>query len=191
MEIILLQQAKDLGRTRYFTGVPCNRGHIDERLVSSRSCVTCTRDKIAKYRVDNRESLLARKRKAQNEYRSKYPDKVRATVKATTQKHRVARNAEKAAWARKNKGRVLAWTRARQLDKAKRTPAWLTPEDKWLIEEMYDLAAKRTQATGVSWHVDHKYPLRGEAVSGLHVPLNLQVILGSENSRKGNRVVHA
>lgn len=191
MEIILLQQARDLGRTRYFTGVPCNRGHIDERLVSSRSCVVCTRNKIAKYRVDNRESLLIRKRKAQKEYRNKHPDRVRATAKASTKKHRVARNAEKAVWARKNKGRVLAWTRARQLDKAKRTPSWLTPEDKWLIEEVYDLAAKRTQATGIPWHVDHKYPLRGKTISGLHVPLNLQVILGSENSRKGNRVIYA
>ena len=81
--------------------------------------------------------------------------------------------------------------RARQLDKAKRTPAWLTNEDKWFIEEIYDLAAKRTQATGVSWHVDHKLPLRGKTVSGLHVPMNLQVILGVENSRKGNKVSYA
>jgi len=191
MEVVPLQQARDLGRTRYFTGTPCRHGHIAERLVSSRTCVVCTRNKIINYRISNRESLLARKRKAQNEYRIRYPDKVRAIAAASTWKHRLARNAEKAAWARKNKGRVLAWTRRRQLDKAKRTPAWLTPEDMWLIEEVYDLAAKRTQATKAPWHVDHKYPLRGRTVSGLHVPSNLQVILGSENSRKGNRVIHA
>jgi hypothetical protein len=191
MEIISLQQAKDLGCTRYFTGVPCRHGHLAERLVSSRSCVICTHIKLHDYRINNRDELLARKRKAQKEYRIKYPERVRATVKATVKKHRVSRNAEKAAWARKNRGRVLAWCRARQLDKAKRTPSWLTPEDKWLIEEVYDLATKRTQATGVSWHVDHKYPLRGKTISGLHVPLNLQVILGSENSRKGNKVYHA
>ena len=191
MERISLQQAKDLGRTRYFTSTPCRYGHVAERLVSNRCCIICTRNKLAQYRIDNREALLERKRKAQNEYRINHPDKIRATAKASTRKHRIARNAEKAAWARKNKGRVLAWARARQLDKAKRTPAWLTNEDKWFIEEIYDLAAKRTQATGVSWHVDHKLPLRGKTVSGLHVPMNLQVILGVENSRKGNKGSYA
>jgi hypothetical protein len=77
------------------------------------------------------------------------------------------------------------------LDKTQRTPAWLTPEDLWLIEEFYETAAERTKSTGVQWHVDHMIPLRGKTVSGLHVPGNLQVILGTENSRKGNRVIHA
>lgn len=191
MELVSLKQARDFGLTRYFTGKPCCHGHIDQRLTSSRVCVVCTRNKLAAYRIKNRTSLLAKKRKAQNEYRRKYPDKVKATAKATTRKYRVARNEEKAAWARKNRGRVLAWCRKRQLDKSRRTPAWLTAEDFWLIEQFYETAAARTKVTGVKWHVDHKLPLRGKVVSGLHVPFNLQVILGSENSRKGNRVQHA
>ena len=191
MEVISRKKAKELGRTRFYTGVPCNYGHIDERLVSSRGCIVCTRIKLAAYRIKNRDILLAKKRKAQNEYRLKYPDRIKATAKASTHKHRIVRNAEKAAWARKNRGRVLAWCRKRQLDKVQRTPAWLTSEDLWLIEQFYELAATRTKVTGIQWHVDHKLPLRGKTVSGLHVPDNLQVILGSENSRKGNRMPHA
>ena len=191
MELMPLKQAKDLGLTRYFTGKACRHGHVDERLTSSRTCVVCTQNKIAAYRIKNQASLLAKKRKAQNEYRRKYPDRVKATSKATMHKHRIARNAEKLAWAKKNKGRVLAWCRKRQLDKVQRTPAWLTAEDLWLIEQFYETAAARTKATGVQWHVDHRTPLRGKMVSGLHVPYNLQVILGSENSSKGNRVQHA
>jgi 5-methylcytosine-specific restriction endonuclease McrA len=191
MEFVALKQAKDLGLTRYFTGVPCCHGHVAERLTSSRVCVVCTQDKIAKYRAKNREALLAKKRKAQNDYRRKYPDKVKATAKSSTYKHRIARNEEKAVWAKKNRGRVLAWCRKRQLDKIQRTPAWLVPDDLWLIEQFYETAVARTKATGIQWHVDHKIPLRGKTVSGLHVPYNLQVILGSENSRKGNRVQHA
>jgi hypothetical protein len=42
---------------------------------------------------------------------------------------------------------------------------------------------------GFSWHVDHKIPLRGESVSGLHVPWNLQVIPGAENMSKNNKFV--
>lgn len=191
MELVSLKQARDLGLTRYFTGESCRHGHVAERLVSSRSCVVCTQNKLAAYRIKNRDSLLVRKRKAQNEYRRKYPDRVKATAKASTYKHRAARNVEKAAWAKKNPGRVLAWCRKRQLGKTQRTPAWLTPEDLWLIEQFYETATERTKSTGVQWHVDHMIPLRGKTVSGLHVPYNLQVILGTENSRKGNRVVHA
>ncbi|MCG6202032.1 hypothetical protein [Psychromonas antarctica] len=41
MEIITKQYALDKGLKRFFTGDPCYRGHIAERLVSSGKCVTC------------------------------------------------------------------------------------------------------------------------------------------------------
>ena len=57
-----------------------------------------------------------------------------------------------------------------------------------IIEEAYELAGKRTELFGFSWHVDHTLPLQGRTVSGLHVPTNLQVIPAVDNIRKGNRV---
>jgi hypothetical protein len=71
--------------------------------------------------------------------------------------------------------------------KLQRTPEWLTEDDHWMIEQAYDIAVKRTKATGVMFHVDHIVPLQGASVSGLHVPWNLQVITEVENKRKGNR----
>jgi hypothetical protein len=39
-----------------------------------------------------------------------------------------------------------------------------------------------------SIHVDHKYPLQGKIVSGLHVPESLRVVRAGSNLKKGNRV---
>jgi hypothetical protein len=69
-----------------------------------------------------------------------------------------------------------------------RYPKWITADDRWMIEQAYELAALRTKIFGFSWHVDHIAPLQGKTVSGLHVPTNLQVIPAVDNIRKGNRV---
>ena len=83
--------------------------------------------------------------------------------------------------------RINAKEVKRKTAKMNRTPPWLTEDDFWLIEQAYDLAAKRTQMFGFSWHVDHIIPLQGKIVSGLHVPCNLQVIPGSINTSKQNK----
>lgn len=75
----------------------------------------------------------------------------------------------------------------RRIAKMQRTPAWLTEDDFWLIEQAYELAALRTKLFGFSWHVDHILPLQGKLVSGLHVPENLQVIPGVLNVAKANK----
>lgn len=73
--------------------------------------------------------------------------------------------------------------------KVNRTPAWLTEDDFWMMEQAYDIAQKRTRMLGSPWHVDHIVPLHGELVSGLHVPHNLQVIPAWDNRSKSNRFV--
>jgi hypothetical protein len=73
----------------------------------------------------------------------------------------------------------------RNAEKLKATPSWA---NLFFIEEAYDLAQRRTEATGFQWHVDHIVPLRSKRVCGLHVEHNLQVIPARTNLAKGNRV---
>jgi hypothetical protein len=183
MDVCSRSDAKKQGKTRYFTGKPCTHGHVAERFVSSFQCVTCTTERVvawqkaypdlaaekhARWKAKNPglpakraaewyANNTARAKVAQRQYRDNNPEKMR---------------------------HLSAKARA---DKFWRTPAWLTDEDRWLIEEVYDLAVQRNDCTGIEWHVDHIVPLRGKYVSGLHVPDNLQVIPAKDNLRKSNR----
>jgi hypothetical protein len=53
---------------------------------------------------------------------------------------------------------------------------------------VYAECVRISQETGVEHHVDHIVPLRGRIVHGLRVHYNLQILPGTENIRKGNRV---
>mgnify|MGYP002480306686 CR=1 FL=1 len=66
------KEAKELGRTRFFTGVPCKRGHVAERVVSNGACIECQRLHAAAY--------SAHYRAAQNAWRAANPEKSRALV---------------------------------------------------------------------------------------------------------------
>ena len=82
------------------------------------------------------------------------------------------------------------WREQRASRRAKQklaTPPWLTDPQKAHIKRTYDLAALMEEITGNKYHVDHIIPLKGENVSGLHVPWNLQVLPADINLQKGNR----
>lgn len=46
MKVISPSEARAQGLTRYYTGRPCLRGHIDERLVSNSTCAECNRTRV-------------------------------------------------------------------------------------------------------------------------------------------------
>jgi hypothetical protein len=94
---------------------------------------------------------------------------------------------ERKAWKKANKAKVNASTRKRQTAKLQRTPAWLTEHDYKVMESKYAIAAWLSDVVGVEYHVDHIIPLRGNNVSGLHVPDNLRVIPAKDNLEKSNK----
>lgn len=156
-------EARKAGLKRYFTGNPCPRGHVSERLVSTKACVACKpgydegrspRDWAAYY-VQHKARLLGGKLR----------------------------------WQKENPAKAAAASARRRAGEDRATPRWLTAEDHDMMQYLYDEAASLSQHTGVKFHVDHIVPLRGKTVSGLHVPWNLRVVAASVNLRKKNKFV--
>lgn len=66
--IITRQAALAAGLTRYFTGKPCIRGHVDQRLVSTKSCRTCNRQVVREW-VKTPRGQEARRHRERNRRR--------------------------------------------------------------------------------------------------------------------------
>ena len=186
------QEAKQLGLPTCY-GAACDKDPEFEgiRRVSG-ACVECSRQQTRKYRAADPERTRAHRAKnyaKTAEQRRQDPGKHAAKL-AADRAYRAANPDKvasmKQAWAAKNPGATSAAARFRKHAKKQRTPKWLTKDDLWMMREAYALAALRTKMLGIVYEVDHIIPLQGDLVSGLHVPLNLQVIPQKLNRAKWN-----
>lgn len=138
--------------------------------------------RCANYRENNREKVRA----VGVNYRENNPEKVQANgVKWRKSNRKIA--LIRSAVCRKNNpvpNRVSA--SKRRAAKLNRTPAWLTKDDHECMVNIYKIAARVSRETGIDHHVDHKIPLQGGLVSGLHVPDNLQLLTAFDNISKNN-----
>lgn len=170
MNITSRKEAMAKGLKTYFTGKPCPKGHIAERYVCSWNCVECRKE----YYQNNHELRL--------EYMKKYQQNNPGYNKEYYQNNRERRRE----YNQRNKAKLNALAMKRHKHVKRATPSWVDLEE---IEMFYFEAWRKSQGTGIEHHVDHIVPLRGDRVSGLHVPWNLQVIPATENRRKSNRLV--
>lgn len=171
-------KAKKEGKTRY-EGLPCKYGHGNTRYTSNYDCVECRR--LSK-------NTLRQKTQKQSKRGRPPKEKIPLTEEQIKLKkaHRLALHREY--WKRpENIGKRKAKKAKGRCSKIQRTPKWLTTEEFNKIKALYDQATLKSKETGELWHVDHIIPLRGVAVSGLHVFNNLRVIPAKENMQKGNR----
>ena len=155
------------GYKRYFTGVACVHGHIAERRALTGECLACRAAHLVEWRKRNPVKV---KQHNATQYKN-HTQKIKEGIKK---------------WGKNNPVKILAHTRNQQTNRLMRSPKWLTADDRWMIEQAYELAVLRTKMFGFSWHVDHILPLQGKTVSGFHVPTNLQVIPATDNVRKAN-----
>lgn len=191
------------GQATYVPEAPCRRGHL-LRSTTWGGCIECrrvaekeryykdpqkTKAQTAKKYSANAELIRAKRRIAHHKNKNieNALSRVRSAEWRAKNPNHANTKAAKKAYKDANSGKVRADTVKRRTAKMQRTPAWLTEDDFWLMEQAYELAALRTEMFGFAWHVDHVLPLQGKYVSGLHTPYNLQVIPASENIRKANK----
>lgn len=74
MDVTSARVAFDAGKTRYFTGHPCKRGHVAERMVSNGCCTACMAEACKRHRQKHPRDRTEEARI----YRAKHPDKVKA-----------------------------------------------------------------------------------------------------------------
>lgn len=127
------------------------------------------REYSRRYRERHRERERARVAETLRRYREEHPEKARAAVQAAKRRNRPLYNA------------LDAKRRAR---KTAGTPPWIDPKESLAV---YQNAKRLTELTGIEFQVDHIVPLLQEAVCGLHVPWNLQILTAAENAAKHNR----
>jgi len=132
-----------------------------------------------RYRDNHPEKII----KSREKYKENNPD---GFQKSREKYNKINPNKVKE-WKLRNKGRVSAINRKRELQKKKACPIWLTEFDHDYITHIYIQSRELEKIDNVKYHVDHIIPLQGKNVSGLHVPWNLQILTADENLRKWNK----
>lgn len=170
------------GESQYFTGKACVRGHVAPRRACTGECLTCRAERLVKWRQQNPDKVQQHNK---TQY-AKFADKLIARTRKYYAENTDLVNAKKRAYQKKNLHMFAKIKAKRKAAELKRTPAWLTEDDHWMMEQAYEIAMRRSKMLGIQFQVDHIIPLQGKTVSGLHVPLNLQVIPAKLNRAKSN-----
>lgn len=146
-------------------------------------CKSCFNKKGLDRYFKNRDIELKRRRNDYNKNRERY---LRG-FKLYRDSHIEEMAEYKKNWKKRNRYRANFCESKREATKLNATPKWLTDEDFLRIKCFYLLASFLTKKFGIMIHVDHIIPLQGKSVRGLHVPWNLQLLLATDNIKKGNR----
>lgn len=176
--------------TKCKTEKPIEDFPIDKATKSGRrsSCKKCLYISVRQCAAKDPAKYKERARRYHKKWYEKNADAMKAQAKKWHDSHPESHRKSCRAYQKRYPHKSAARTAQYQAAKKSASPPWLTDLHLSQIEIFYDAAEKLTKELGIPFQVDHIIPLRGRQVSGLHVPWNLQVLPGSENVRKGNKL---
>lgn len=206
-EIISRKHAVSMGLSRYFTGVPCKRGHKAERRTSSNDCVECSkerqrtekeRSRKAKHYRENRDAYLkkASKRYKENrkeiiEYSCRY-SKLNAKRRNRLWRERVGSTPERAL-AERIRCLIKESIKSRSCKKDTMTAEILgcsVNEFRRHIERQFTKGMSWSNFK--DWHLDHIIPISSAKskndVIALNHFTNFRPMWASENISKSNKM---
>ena len=183
MDAITRAAAKALGLKKFFTGKPCKRGHVDERYVSNKGCVTCTAVLNA-----------TQERKSYDATRNSLPavkaaNRARHAAVYATPEGKIAILARSASYRATDAGKAngfasgRAWDIANPGKKNARTAMCRAKrlELKCSCCQPKDFHAIYRKAALLGHEVDHRTP---KHLGGLHCVSNLQILTVADHRAK-------
>ncbi len=187
-EIITIEQARERGLKRYFTGKPCKFGHISERRVCSKYCCQCEREKTRKnpkklaYMKIYAERNKARIAEYQSKYYEENAEKIKEYAKGRYQEKKPTMLMQMKEWRENNKESMRQYSKARKARNRCAEGAH-TAQDIRKLERLQRMkcAYCRSCLKG-GYHLDHIVPL---ALGGTNWPHNLQLLCQTCNLSKG------
>ena len=209
MDIVIYEAAKKQGLKRYFTGKPCIKGHLSERIVNTRRCAECARLNRKKNYDENKErnELYRRKYLTENKedlyakgvvYRKKNKDIRAAKNKAYREKnkHKIAlkdkqyriKNPYKD-FIRKTLRRMEEAVNKERVSRAELSLGYTQKQFKQHIELMFIQGMSWKNRS--EWHIDHIKPISlflKEGVTDIKIInslVNLQPLWAKDNLTKG------
>jgi 5-methylcytosine-specific restriction endonuclease McrA len=186
--VISRKDAQTQGLVRYFTGYPCKRSHLAERLVSDKACMMCMR--LRKSGPDYAAKLRARYARNPDKYKAMvtaYTEANRAKVRERRRKHREANKerlyAETRAWAKANprKRRVGERNREARERGAIGTHTFADIQDIGRMQEWRCANQLCRVPVETGCHIDHIVPI---ALGGTNDRRNIQLLCAPCNQSK-------
>ncbi len=199
------------GHKRYFTGRPCPKGHVADRVTSTAKCVDCLR-LHQRERITRVPGALDRRREATRRYKQRHPERVaesarkqRTRLKQLGPEHAAKKRAAKAAYNRHRRRTDVQWRLAEAIRsgvcgrlaypakmprKQRIANLGCSIEDlKVHLERMFT-SKMSWRNWGAIWQIDHIRPLSrfdltdpAQVAEGSHFT-NLRPLLKTENLKK-------
>ncbi len=128
------------------------------------------------YRHHEKKKELARQYKKNNSEK----------IKSYAKKWRIDNKEMIKKYYKDNKDWFKTWNSNRRAKLIQACVPWANLEK---IKQIYAESLRLTKETGIQHHVDHKYPLNGKTICGLHHEDNLQILRWDDNLSKSNKFV--